>query len=160
VAFIGVTRGKLNKWNLAEFFLLLSVHGHWTGLTRRPGRLWPSDMAPVLQYGSRPFSDFLAKILGVNTSAFACNTQFYFTHFPLLLRKSWLVCITSLFAVAEWLEYLLTAQMTCVRFPSVTFFLNHHVMVVIGTVTFHLLSSFCIFCLLSRPDWQLVILKS
>jgi hypothetical protein len=39
-------------------------------LTRGPGRLLPSDLAPILQYGSRPPSDFLAKILGVDTSPF------------------------------------------------------------------------------------------
>jgi hypothetical protein len=48
-------------------------------LTRGPGRLLPSDLAPILQYGSRPPSDFLAKILGVDTSQFLWNTRFYFT---------------------------------------------------------------------------------
>jgi hypothetical protein len=48
-------------------------------LTRGPGRLLPSDLAPILQYGSRPPSDFLAKILGVDTSPFLWNTRFYFT---------------------------------------------------------------------------------
>jgi hypothetical protein len=48
-------------------------------LTRGPGRLLPSDLAPILQYGSRPPSDFLVKILGVDTSPFLWNTRFYFT---------------------------------------------------------------------------------
>jgi hypothetical protein len=48
-------------------------------LTRGPGRLLSSDLAPILQYGSRPPSDFLAKILGVDTSPFLWNTRFYFT---------------------------------------------------------------------------------
>jgi hypothetical protein len=48
-------------------------------LTRGPGRLLPSDLAPILQYGSRHPSDFLAKILGVDTSPFLWNTRFYFT---------------------------------------------------------------------------------
>jgi hypothetical protein len=43
-------------------------------LTRRPGRLLPSDLAPILQYGNRPPSDFLAKILGVDTSPFLFHT--------------------------------------------------------------------------------------
>jgi hypothetical protein len=50
-----------------------------TALTRGPGRLLPSDLAPILQYGSRPPSDFIAKILGVDTSPFLWNTRFYFT---------------------------------------------------------------------------------
>jgi hypothetical protein len=48
-------------------------------LTRGPGRLLPSDLAPILQYGNRPPSDSLAKILGVDTSPFLWNTRFYFT---------------------------------------------------------------------------------
>jgi hypothetical protein len=44
-------------------------------LTRGPGRLLPSDSAPVLQYGSRPSSGFLAKILGVDTPPFLWKTQ-------------------------------------------------------------------------------------
>jgi hypothetical protein len=48
-------------------------------LTRGTGRLLPSDLAPILQYSSRPPSDFLAKILGVDTSPFLWNTRFYFT---------------------------------------------------------------------------------
>jgi hypothetical protein len=56
-------------------------------LTRGPGRLKPSDSAPVLQYGSGPSSDFLAKILGVVNPPFLCNTQFYFPLSSLLLHK-------------------------------------------------------------------------
>jgi hypothetical protein len=44
-----------------------------TYLTREPGRLLPSDLAPVLLCGGGPSSDFLAKILGVDTSLFVCN---------------------------------------------------------------------------------------
>jgi hypothetical protein len=44
-------------------------------LTRGPGRLLPSDSAPVLQYGSGPSSGFLAKILGVDTPPFLWKTQ-------------------------------------------------------------------------------------
>jgi hypothetical protein len=57
-------------------------------LTRGPGPLLPSDSAPVLQYGSGPSSDFLAKISGVDNSLFLCNTRFYFPLPSLLLCKS------------------------------------------------------------------------
>jgi hypothetical protein len=42
-------------------------------LTRGPGRLKPSNSAPVLQYGSRPSYDFLAKIFVVDTPLFLFN---------------------------------------------------------------------------------------
>jgi hypothetical protein len=45
-----------------------------SALTRGPGQLKPSDSSPVLQYVSGPSSDFLAKILGVETLYFLCNT--------------------------------------------------------------------------------------
>jgi hypothetical protein len=54
-------------------------------LTRGPGRLLTSDLALVLQYGSGTSSDFLAKILGVDTPLFLCNTKFYFSLSSLLL---------------------------------------------------------------------------
>jgi hypothetical protein len=44
---------------------------------KRTSRLLPSDSAPVLQCGCGPSSDFLGKILGVDTPLFLCNTQFY-----------------------------------------------------------------------------------
>jgi hypothetical protein len=47
-----------------------------------------SDTALVLQYGSGPSSDFLAKILGLDTSWFLCNIQFYFPLSTLLVCKS------------------------------------------------------------------------
>jgi hypothetical protein len=53
-----------------------------------PGRLKPSDSAPVLQYGSGPSSDFLAKILPVDTLLFPCNSRFNFPLPSLLLHKS------------------------------------------------------------------------
>jgi hypothetical protein len=58
-----------------------------SSLTRGPGRLLSSDLALVLQYDSGPPSDFLAKILGVDTPLFLCNTQFYFSLSLLLLHK-------------------------------------------------------------------------
>jgi hypothetical protein len=47
-----------------------------------------SDLALVLQYVSGPSSDFLAKILGVDTPLFLCNTQFCFPLSSLLFCKS------------------------------------------------------------------------
>jgi hypothetical protein len=41
-----------------------------------------------VQCGSGPSSDFLAKVLGVDTPLFLCNTQFYSALSSLLLRKS------------------------------------------------------------------------
>jgi hypothetical protein len=71
------------------------------GFTRGHSQLLPSDLAPVLQYGSGPSSDFLAKILGVNTPHFFHITQFYFPLSSLLLHKShkrqnpYIVCSSS-----------------------------------------------------------------
>jgi hypothetical protein len=59
----------------------------WMWLRRGPDRLKPSDSAPVLQYGGGPSSDFLAKILGVDTPLFLCDTQFYIPFPSLLLHK-------------------------------------------------------------------------
>jgi hypothetical protein len=47
-----------------------------------------TDLAPVLQYGSGLSSDFLAKILRVDTPLFLWNMQFCFTVSPLLVYKS------------------------------------------------------------------------
>jgi hypothetical protein len=44
------------------------------------GQLTPSDSAPVFQYGCGLSSDFLVKILGVDTPLFLCNAGFYFIH--------------------------------------------------------------------------------
>jgi hypothetical protein len=50
--------------------------------------LLPSDFTLVLQYGSGPSSDFLAKILDVNTPLFLYNAQFYLSYSSLLHCKS------------------------------------------------------------------------
>jgi hypothetical protein len=79
---------ELTKWDShcaccmlikTAFSNCLMVQAVLPSLTRGPGRLLPSDLAPILQYGSRPPSDFLAKILGVDNSPFVWNTRFYFT---------------------------------------------------------------------------------
>jgi hypothetical protein len=48
-------------------------------LTRGPSPLKPSDSAPVLQYCSGLSSNFLTKILDIDTPLFLFNTQFYFS---------------------------------------------------------------------------------
>jgi hypothetical protein len=55
-------------------------------LKRGPSRLLPSDSAPILQYGNGPSSDFLAKILGVDTPPLLWKTQFYFSLVSLFLH--------------------------------------------------------------------------
>jgi hypothetical protein len=56
---------------------------------RKSSRLLPSNSTPVLQYGSGSSSDFLAKILGVHTLLFLCNTQLCFSlSLPLLCMSS------------------------------------------------------------------------
>jgi hypothetical protein len=67
--------------------LRLKVQQQVIPLTRGPGRLKTSDSAPVLQCGSGPSSDFLAKILVADTPLFLCNTQFYLPLSSLLLHK-------------------------------------------------------------------------
>jgi hypothetical protein len=54
-----------------------------------PGWLLPSDSALILQCGSGPSTDFLAKILGVDSQQFLCNMQFYFPLSSLRVRKSY-----------------------------------------------------------------------
>jgi hypothetical protein len=48
---------------------------------RVPGRLIPSNLAPVLQYSSGTSSDFLAKILDVDISMFLCKHTILFSTF-------------------------------------------------------------------------------
>jgi hypothetical protein len=57
-------------------------------MTRGPGRLLPSNSAMVMQHGSAPSSYFLSITLGVSTSPFLHNTQFYFSLSPLFCCKS------------------------------------------------------------------------
>jgi hypothetical protein len=99
---------------------------------RRPNQLLPSNLTVILQYGSRPSSDFLAKILGVHTSPFVWNKQFYFTRSSLLLHKSCVGHQLLLSAVAQWVVCLLMVRTTHIQFPKYYYFLfffffNHHV---------------------------------
>jgi hypothetical protein len=47
-----------------------------------------SDSVSVLQYGTGLSSDFLIRILDVDTPVFLCNTQVYFPRSSLLVHKS------------------------------------------------------------------------
>jgi hypothetical protein len=53
---------------------------------------------------------------------FLCNTQFHFTCSSLLLHKSLLVHVMSLFTIVQWVAYLLIAWPTLVWFSSASFF--------------------------------------
>jgi hypothetical protein len=57
-------------------------------LTRGSGRLFPSDLALVLQYGSGPFPDILAKMLGVDTPLFLFAFIFFLPLFTLENERS------------------------------------------------------------------------
>lgn len=48
----------------------------WKTFTRGPGKLLSFDLTPVLQCGGGPSSDFLTKMLSVDTPLFLCNTKF------------------------------------------------------------------------------------
>jgi hypothetical protein len=53
------------------------------------------DLALLLQCGTEPSTDFLAKILDVSTPLFLCNIQRYFSYSLLLLHKSHLITADS-----------------------------------------------------------------
>jgi hypothetical protein len=64
-----------------------------TNLTKGPGRLKPSESAPVLQYGSGPSSDFLAKISGIDTPLFVGSEVL--TAMSTKMAVFWVVARTS-----------------------------------------------------------------
>ena len=66
-------------------------------LTRGANQLKPSDLVLVLHCGSGPYSDFMAKILGVNTLLFAmCHHTSHIIHLGFKSHTS------ILFTVAQW----------------------------------------------------------
>jgi hypothetical protein len=78
----------------------------------------PSDLGPVLQYGSGPSSDFQTKILGVNTPLFLFNMPLFFSRYSLLvlnLRSGG--AVFGLSAVAQLVPCSLTLQTAAVRSP-------------------------------------------
>jgi hypothetical protein len=66
-----------------------------------------------MQYGNGP-SEFLAKILGVNTPLFLCNTQFYFPLSSLLLHRSIYIVrsssVSSMFAYSVGSQGLIPSE--------------------------------------------------
>jgi hypothetical protein len=80
-----------------------------------PGRLKPSDSAPVLQCGSGLSSDFLAKVLVVYTPLFLYNTQFNFP-ISLLLVRLIKVCALTLWGAVQLVECLPTLRAAGVQF--------------------------------------------
>jgi hypothetical protein len=85
--------------------------------TTGPGQFLPSDLTPVLLYGSGSSSDFLPKILGVNTTLFLCNTQFYFTLSSVLLCKSHKTVILKLSVTDQLVACPPMVWITQVKFP-------------------------------------------
>jgi hypothetical protein len=69
-------------------FAFGSAVASYIPLRRGPHQWKPSDSALVLQDGSVPFYDFLARILGVGTPLFLFNIEFYFSLSSLLVHKS------------------------------------------------------------------------
>lgn len=86
----------------------------------------PSNLALVLQYGSRPSSDFLDKILGIDTQSFLSNTQlilnFSHCYAVCLIRES----VLEVSAVAHLVACLIVVQVAQVQFLERSF-LNHDV---------------------------------
>jgi hypothetical protein len=62
-------------WTKQQHYEVVSIFS--LSLTSGPGRLKLSDSAPVLQYGTVSLYEFLAVILGIGTSLFLFNSQFY-----------------------------------------------------------------------------------
>jgi hypothetical protein len=115
-------------------------HASYSAFTRGPGRLFLFNLAPVLQYGSRPSSGFLIKILGVDTLLFVWNSQFCFTH-----------SYTLLTAVYQWVTYLLMIWPIHVWFPNCALFFYATFIIPMGTITFHFSA---IVCFLSYFYWH------
>jgi hypothetical protein len=112
-------------------------------LTRGPSWLLPSDSAPVLQYGSGPFCDFLAKIFGVHTPPFLWKMQFYFPLSSLLLHTFVKCSIFILSAIAQVVVYFLTVWLIHVTFSSS--FLNYRVYHGYGGHQVYLFLGLCIY---------------
>jgi hypothetical protein len=66
----------------------VASNGPWIFLKTGPSRLKHFDLAPILHCRNGSSSDFLAKILEVDTPVFLCNTLFHFPLSSLLLLKS------------------------------------------------------------------------
>jgi hypothetical protein len=107
-------------------------------VARGPGRLLPSDSALVLKYGSGSSSDFLAKILSVDTPPFLWKTQFYFPLSSLLLHILVKCSIFISSAPAQVLECLRMVWQTHIPFPHRSFFF-----LAVEAIKFHLFLRLC-----------------
>jgi hypothetical protein len=107
-------------------------------------------LAPVLKYGSGPSSDFLAKMLGVDTPPFPWKTQFHLLLSLLLLHRLMRCCVSALPATVQLVACLLLVQPAQVLFPCrVSLFLlfssiTLYVMVM-KDIKFSLFLSLCIY---------------
>jgi hypothetical protein len=88
----------------------------------------PSWQAPDLQYGNRPTSDVLAKILRVDIPPFLCKTQLYFSHSSLSLNKSYKWPHTTISITAQMVKWLPVMQVTRVQSHQVAFLTRRHLM--------------------------------
>jgi hypothetical protein len=105
-----------------------------------------SNSAPVLQHGSGLSSDFLAKILDVDTPPFPWKTQFYFA-LSSLIFYSLVKCSTFILSViAQVVTCLLVVQPTRVPFPSrFFFFLITMYIMAMEAIKLHLFLNLCIY---------------
>jgi hypothetical protein len=130
-------------------------------LTRGPSQLLPSDSAPVLQYGSGPSSDFLAKIFGVDTPRFLCSTQFYFPLSSLLLCKSskrvLSLCIYFLSSFIHIREQEEHSWFLNVLWPKLNYYYMtpfQNVSLPIWPLSFHILMQRWLYVWFILPQWQ------
>jgi len=98
----------------------LRTEGETRTLTRGASHLVPSDLVLVLHCGSGPYSDFMAKIWGVNTAV--CNMPPYFPHYSLGFKSHTSHALhgsTVVLSLPTWME-------TGDQFPWWAYFINNH----------------------------------
>jgi hypothetical protein len=119
--------------------IIVKVLLRQTTLTRGSGRFIAPDSALVLQYGSGPSSDFLAKILDINTPLFLLNTQFHFLgfhyYFKCLIKEGTLM----LFKTAQLIACLPMVRATQIWFPMSFPFLITMSIMALEAIKFNLL---------------------
>jgi hypothetical protein len=90
-------------------------------LMQQPGWMEPSGLTQILQYDSRPSSEFLAKILGVKHFTFCLEyAVLFYTFFPItlyVLRRT-----GSFVDCSSLMGSLLVAQLIDVWFPKCIYF--------------------------------------
>jgi hypothetical protein len=135
-------RFSILPWSLLYscLFMFKSAVARYN-LARGPGQLKSSNLALVLQYGSGPSPNFLAKILGVITSLFLCKTPFYFSLSSLLIPKPHKSRHTDFFCNSS-VDSLPTVQVVSVWF-LMRLFLTATSIMTLEAVIFYL--TFCIY---------------